>query len=422
MSTTSLTGREHRLRRMVGRDPHEPHRAASPLELLYDLTLVVAFSQAGTQMAHLLSVGHYGPAIGAFAFAMFAICWAWINFSWLASAFDNDDVFFRIATMVQMMGVLIMALGMPALFTSIEEGAHIDNAVVVAGYVVMRLSTIALWLRVAHDNPAHRTTARLYALLIAIAQVYWVVLIFINPPIPVMVGLSAIAAIFEMLVPVIAERVGGNTPWHPHHIAERYSLLIIITLGEVVLGTIIAISAVVEEQGWSWEAGAVAFGGTALAFALWWLYFTMPSAEVLSAHRERGFLWGYGHIFLFASVAAAGAGLHVAAYSIEGAATIDHTAALLTLVIPVGIFLTALFLLYGMLLRQVDTLHIGLAVGAIIALVAAVALVAAGTDIAIGIIVVVLAPVIVIVGYETVGHRHQADHLAKAVAPSKVTD
>ncbi|MGX1931932.1 low temperature requirement protein A [Microbacterium resistens] len=415
MSSTTPTGREHRLRRMIGRDPEEAHRAASPLELLYDLTLVVAFSQAGTQMAHLLEVGHFGAAVGAFAFAMFAICWAWINYTWLSSAFDNDDVFFRLATMVQMMGVLIMALGMPALFHSIDEGVHVDNAIVVAGYVVMRLSTLALWLRAAAHNPGLRRTALTYSALIAVAQVYWIVLIFINPPMGVTIALTLVVAVFEMAIPVIAERLKGATPWHPHHIAERYSLLVIIALGEVVLGTILAISAVVEDQGWTVEAALVAFGGTALAFALWWVYFTMPSGEVLARHRERGFAWGYGHIVLFGAIAAAGAGLHVAAFVIEDKAHIDHTAAILTLVVPVAVFTTALFVLYSVLLRQVDTLHLWLFVGALAALAIAVAAVAGGASFGTGILLTVLAPVVVIVGYETVGHRHQAEAVARIV-------
>ena len=423
MSTAAPTGREHRIRRMRGRDPHESHRAASPLELLYDLTLVVAFSQAGSQMAHLLELGHIGPAVGAFAFAMFAICWAWINFTWLASAFDNGDILFRIATMVQMMGVLIMALGMPALFHSIDVGAHVDNGVVVAGYVVMRVSTVGLWLRVAHDDSRYRRTAQIYATMIAVAQVYWTILIFVNPPLPVMVGLLAIGFLFELAAPMVAERVGESTPWHPHHIAERYSLLVIIALGEVVLGTVLAISAVVESQGWSWEAGMVAFGGTALAFALWWLYFTMPSGEVLARHRERGFGWGYGHMILFAAIAAAGAGLHVAASALTegesggaGEHALDPSSALLALVIPVAIFILGLFVLYSVLLRQVDTLHIWLFVGAMAALAGAVALVASGASLAVGIAVTVLSPLIVIVGYETLGHRHQAAAVARAVA------
>jgi hypothetical protein len=36
--TVALHGR----RRFTGRDPDEPHRATTPLELLYDLTIVLA--------------------------------------------------------------------------------------------------------------------------------------------------------------------------------------------------------------------------------------------------------------------------------------------------------------------------------------------------------------------------------------------
>lgn len=66
---------------MRGRDPHEQNRASTPLELLFDLTFVVAISQAGSQFAHVLSLGHIAPAIFAFAFATFGILWAWINFT-----------------------------------------------------------------------------------------------------------------------------------------------------------------------------------------------------------------------------------------------------------------------------------------------------------------------------------------------------
>jgi len=401
---------------MVGRDPDEPHRTATTLELLFDLTFVVAFSQAGSQAAHLLELGHWAPAALAFTFAVFAICVAWINYSWLASAFNNDDVFFRIATMVQMLGVLVLALGIPPVFRSIDEGAHVDNAVMVAGYVIMRLATIALWLRIARHDPAHRRSALTYAVVVGIIQVGWVVVIFINPSLPVMFGIITFLGVLELVCPYLIERRLGGTPWHAHHIAERYGLLVIITLGEVVLGTILAISAVVEAQAWSVEAGLVAFGGTALAFALWWVYFTMPSGKMLQQFRERGFVWGYGHFLIFGSLAATGAGLHVAAYVIEGVAHIGTVAAMLTVTVPVAIFSIALFTLYSLLLRQFDPFQIVLFAGSILMLVIAVGAVAYGASMGVGIVLTALSPVIVVVGYETLGHRHQAAALDRALA------
>lgn len=78
---------------MTGRDPHEPNRAATPLELLFDLTFVVALGAAGNEFAHYFAVGHIGTGIGGFAFVLFATGWAWINFSWFSSAYDTDDWF-----------------------------------------------------------------------------------------------------------------------------------------------------------------------------------------------------------------------------------------------------------------------------------------------------------------------------------------
>ena len=126
---------------------------------------------------------------------------------------------------------------------------------------------------------------------------------------------AALGILVEMVGPVIAERGKGGTPWHAHHIAERYGLLTIITLGEGVIGTVASLSAVVESQGWSRDAVLVAIAGTRLTFGMWWMYFIIPSAEVLHVHvhRERAFPWGYGHILIFGSIAANGAGLHVAA-------------------------------------------------------------------------------------------------------------
>ena len=148
--------RPHGLRRMVGRDPLEPHRTTTPLELLFDLTLVVAFQQAGDQFAHLVAEGHIATALPGFLFVVLSVCWAWINFTWFASAFDNDDWLQRILTMVQMVGVIILALGIPPVFESVDAGEPLDYTVIAAGYVVMRASLVAMWLRVAKQDPANR--------------------------------------------------------------------------------------------------------------------------------------------------------------------------------------------------------------------------------------------------------------------------
>jgi low temperature requirement protein LtrA len=124
----TASSREHRRRPLSGRDPNEAHRAATPLELLYDLTFVVAFGIAADELAHYLAEGHLGAAVGGFCFAVFAVVWAWMNYSWFASAYDNDDWVFRVATMVQMVGVIVNALGMEEMFASFDPGDPLTSA------------------------------------------------------------------------------------------------------------------------------------------------------------------------------------------------------------------------------------------------------------------------------------------------------
>jgi low temperature requirement protein LtrA len=405
--TISEQTRSHRLRLMSGRDPDEQHRSATPLELLYDLTFVVAFGVAADQFAHLLAEGHYAAGMTGFVLAVFAICWAWINFSWFASAYDTDDWAFRLATMVQMVGVIILALGLPQVFHSIDEGRPVDNSVTVAGYVVMRVAMVFLWLRAARQDPPRRRACQTYAVTIGVAQIGWVLLLILaDSTVEEFFTRATLLILVELIAPIIAERGKGGTPWHAHHLAERYGLLTIITLGEGVIGTVASLGAVVEAQGWSRDAGLVAVAGIGLTFGMWWMYFTVPSAEVLRAHRERVFAWSYGHMLIFGSIAATGAGLHVAADYIGHEAHISATATVLTVALPVAVFVLALFTLYALLVRAVDPFHIALLASTAAVLVLAVVLSSVGAPMAVCLVVLMLAPLVTVIGYETIGHQH----------------
>jgi low temperature requirement protein LtrA len=211
---------------------------------------------------------------------------------------------------------------------------------------------------------------------------------------------------FEMATPYYAQRRLGGTPWHVQHIVERYGLLTIITLGEGVIGTVASLSAVVESQGWSLDAALVAVAGTGLTFGLWWMYYILPSEQVLSVHRERSFWWGYGHIPLLGALVATGAGLHVAAVHIEGHAPIGQVSVVLSMAVPLAVFVVGLYALHTALLLETDSFHLALLLGTAAVLMTAIALAVLGVPMAVCLLVLSLAPVVTVVGYETVGHRH----------------
>jgi low temperature requirement protein LtrA len=414
MAADTTADRAHHRRRLAGRDPREEHRAATPLELLFDLTFVVAFGIGADELAHYLAQGEVWSGVAAFAFATFAVAWAWINYSWFASAYDTDDWVFRFATMVQMVGVIVLALGLHQAFASIVRGDTLDNGVMVAGYVVMRVPMVFLWAQVARDDPARRGAASIYIWTISVAQVVWVVLAIVDLPIGTTFAIALVPLAIEMSGPRIAERRRGGTPWHARHIAERYGLLVIITLGEGILGTVASINAVVHgSSGWTVTAAVVAIAGIGLIFATWWTYFVIPWADVLEVHRERSFIWGYGHIVLFGSLAAIGAGLHVAAYYLEHKTTLTLTGTVLSTVIPVAIYIAVLYGLYASFTHHVDPFHLSLLAASAGVLVLAVGLAALGVSIAICLLVVMLTPVVTVLGYERLGYRHVQEALSR---------
>jgi low temperature requirement protein LtrA len=410
---------KHGLQAMQGRDPHDPHRVATPLELLFDLAFVVAFSVAGSEFAQLLADGHYLSGLLAFGFAMFAVPWAWVNFTWFASAYDTDDWVYRLTTMVQMMGVIVLALGLPEIFASLDaslsdgpgHGDPLDARAGVIGYVIMRVPMMSQWIRAARQDPARSRSARTYAWSIVISQVLWLAWMFLRIPAIWMVAIAAVLMAFELVGPWRGEQVAG-TPWHPHHVAERYGLLTIITLGEVVIGAVASLAAVIEHEGWTLDVAVLMVGGIGLVFGMWWIYFLLPAGEVLHHQREKSFRWGYGHIALFGPIAAVGAGLHVAALSIEGQANISRTAVMLTVAIPVAAYVLLLMALATVLIGRTPSAYGSLTVKlAVIAL--SVGLAAAGVSLVWCVVVVALAPAVSVIVHETRDAHHVRDVVAK---------
>jgi low temperature requirement protein LtrA len=320
---------------MRGRDPTEQHRASTPLELLFDLCFVVAVAQASIALHHQLVEGHLIEGIVYYMMVFFAIWWAWINFTWFASAYDTDDVLYRLLTFVQIAGVLVIAAGVSRAFVGL------DYVTITIGYLIMRIGLVAQWLRCARERGARGRTAMRYAVGIGLLQLGWVARLFVPIELAVLSFLPLVA--LEMAVPWWAERA-GTTPWHRGHIAERFGLFTIIVLGECVLAATTSIQAAITAGGLSGSLVILALGALVLIGAMWWAYFKHDAAEERDLQQETAFLWGYGHYVVFAAVAAVGAGLEVAADLTYGEGSIGPITAALTVAVPVAIYLVAAWL------------------------------------------------------------------------------
>ena len=324
---------------MSARASDEPHRAATQLELLFDLTFVVAVAAVVAQLGHGVAEGHASEVLGPFLQVFFAIWWAWMNFTWFASSYDTDDVPYRLLTLLQMSGVLVLAAGVPS---ALGTG---DYRAITLGYLVMRVGLVALWIRAAREDREGRGTALRYAVGISAVEILWLVRQLLAE-LGVLSGASAVTvfvalAVAELAVPWCAERSRG-TSWHPHHIAERYTLFTIILLGESVLAVSTGIADVLG-SGFHVSLIVVAGSGLVLLFALWWLYELEPSGDGLSTRRGRSFLWGYGHYGVFAALAALGAGLEVAVRQVGAHNALGTLGAGYAVAVPTAAFLVLLW-------------------------------------------------------------------------------
>ncbi|MEV0492215.1 low temperature requirement protein A [Streptomyces atratus] len=89
-------------------------------------------AQASGSLHEALTEGEYATGVLRFALVFFTIWWAWMNFTWFASAYDPDDVPYRLTVLVQITRSLVLAAGVPRAF---EEG---DLRVIIVGDVVLR--------------------------------------------------------------------------------------------------------------------------------------------------------------------------------------------------------------------------------------------------------------------------------------------
>jgi low temperature requirement protein LtrA len=283
----------------------------------------------------------------------------------------------------------------------------------------MRVPQILLWLRAAREDPSHRKNAYSYVLIISIAQVGWLLTAIVPLPVGVTVTALVVLALFEMIAPVVATRSYGYSPWNAGHLAERFALLTLITIGEVIAGTTAAVAALTQEAGWSPEAVLIASSGLVMAAAVWWTYFLVPSRLVLERRPERAFPWRYAHLALFGSIAAIGAGLHLTTIAMEhGGVSLLGIA--LALAVPLAITIVLIFLTWSVLLRSFDRTHLPLLLVTLAPLAAAVVVGAVThpgeavdleqpgslTTLSVVIGLVAAGAVIEVVGHELVGYGH----------------
>ena len=287
------------------RDFDVADRKSTWLELFFDLCFAAAIATLADGL-------HSDPSVHSllpFAALFVPVWWVWTQFTWFGTAWDNDDLLHRLGLLVAMLLVIVLAATIPRVY----EG---NDRVFVLAYVGMQVLLVAMFARVLpHAGKAHRfarnsMVGNLIGAVIMLSSV-WV-------EAPLRYWIWAIAVLELMVVPVFARRSHEGQPFDSSHLPERYGLFTIIVLGESVVTVGVGLGEVRLDGG----AVASAVLGFAIAAAIWWSYFETVSSTSLSRDRIwASFVWGYGHLFGYAGIAAVAVGVDLA---IEAGAQADR--------------------------------------------------------------------------------------------------
>ena len=159
-----------------------------------------------------------------------------------------------------------------------------------------------MWFRTGFHDRAHRSGAYPFSLLFLVGGVFFAVSAFTSVPTTYWLWGIGIALQWAAAVPALRTMRAqlGNRLATPS-LVERFGLLVILVLGEVVAGAINGMADHRPISGVTVLAGSL---GVLIAASLWWLYFELVSARM---HRgERGLGWLYGHLPLIVGIIGAG--------------------------------------------------------------------------------------------------------------------
>src|SRR5215208_6571257 len=238
-------------------------KRVAPLELFFDLVFVFAL----TQVTALMSEDPTWAGLGRGMLVLSALWWAWAAYAWLTNYVAAEEDRERLLMLAVMGAFLVTALAAPEAFD--EHALEFALA-----YAAARWLHIFIFAEANEDIDARQAIRRLArtavpapALLIAAA--------FLDGTPQALVWIAALA--MDFAGPYVFGVRGFRVS--PGHFAERFSLIVIIALGESIVAIGTGLHGELELD----TIGA-ALLALVLAFGIWWAYF-----DVVALVSERHF-------------------------------------------------------------------------------------------------------------------------------------
>ncbi|GAB3965447.1 low temperature requirement protein A [Plantactinospora veratri] len=330
-------------------------RHATWLELFFDLVFVLALAAVQDRLTDAVpDADEILRTAGLFVI----VWWAWVGQAFYDTRFDPDDLRHRLAVLVGMIGAGIMAVG--------AKDAP-DTLLLPIGYLVVRGTLLALYLRVRGIGATARELTTVYLIGFSAGLSFWVASLAV--PAHHRALLWLIGLIVELLTPWLGRRWLIKHPVHPAHLPERIGQFTIILLGVSLTDLIGAVPTRPSPA-----VVVVAITGFLIPASVWWVYTTFVTMGLTTSRLSAGLGYATVHGALGSTLLLLGWCLGQAVREVGTGR--DHLPEMLRLLMAVSL---ASWMLGGLALQRialgtVPPLRIGIAAVAI-TLVGAVALV-----------------------------------------------
>jgi low temperature requirement protein LtrA len=259
---------------LAGQPGGGSERRTSPIELLWDLVFAFAITRVTALLVADVSWRGFGHAILALAL----VWWAWSAFVWVSNAQDPDTPSFRAALLLASALIFIAGLAVPHAYGS-------EGTLFAATYAGVRILHLVLYVDASRRGQASLSAIAGFAVTVLIGMALLLAGSFVGQGWRVALWVAAAAIDYAGPAWLTRNRLRQLQRVAVAHFAERYSLFVIICLGE----SIVAIG--IGASGRSLSAATVTAVGLALliTIGLWWTYFDRFAAvaeERLRGHHD----------------------------------------------------------------------------------------------------------------------------------------
>jgi low temperature requirement protein LtrA len=284
-------------------------RRTTPVELLWDLVFVFAVTQVTTLLSHDLTWAGFGRAMLVLAL----VWWAWSAYVWAANAQTASSPTLRGCLLVSMVSIFITGLSVPHAFGS-------EGTLFAVSYAVVRFLHLALYADASRKGNAAWSAIAGFALTVAIGMGLLIGGSFATGTARIVLWVLAAAIDYAGPAWLTRERLRGLQRVAVAHFAERYSLFVIICLGESIVAIGVGALGQRADRALTAELVVAVTLGLLITVAMWWTYFeglAEAAAERLRRHEDpvlaAADAYSYLHLVIVAGIITFAVGVKILA-------------------------------------------------------------------------------------------------------------